>query len=208
MESLNTSYIKGFVTKATKETGANINIFSLSKDKVEIDYNKNSIFFRIVILPGITNKYEVHILNNIFNIITVTNNLNEIIQGIDLILIDYMKYKTTRKLKAVIKAKHWGVRLVTVERQDRYRANLYVSHLLWQFIQVGIVQIQDLDVKILSQSPLKIGCKYTKNVLDYDKIQKEKSWDRYTNGFESVKQYPNGNDYMHPSTAWQKGKIF
>ena len=205
---MNISYIKGLLSKASKNTGANINIVELSEHKVDFTYCKNNIYIKVIVTPSKIKKYQVNILYGTYNIQTVIDNLNEVIQGIDLILLDYIKYKTPILLKAVMKANHWGVKLVTVEKPDKSRANLYVSHLLYAFTVANIVNIDNLHINFDTVS-YKTKCKYEKTVLNYDKIQKEQSWDKYSHGFENIKQFKDGgNDYIHPSLTWQKTKLF
>ena len=30
----------------------------------------------------------------------------------------------------------------------------------------------------------------------------------FSKGFQPILQYPHGNDYIHPSLKWQKGRLF
>lgn len=207
METLNMSYIKRFVTKFAKDTGAKIVIDSMTNSLVKIVYEKDSVFINIIIRARMKTKYEVGIQCNICNITFSTNNLNEVVQACDLLIQPVIRYDQVMEMKAVIKSNHWGVKLVTVERQDGYRANLYISDALMILSKMNCIRLQGIHLTYDSKTG-KTKAVYDKYVLNYDKIQKDGSWSNYDTGFKPVVQYPNGEDYIHPSLKWQKGRLF
>ena len=209
MKPLNITYIKSFITKFEKDTGAKVTIDALIADKTLaiIIYEKDGVLIKLSIRPSMESKYEVCIISKLCNVTVNTDNLNEISQVCDLILQPIIRYGTPMKLKAKIKTSHWGVKLVTVERQDGYRANLYVSNALIVISKLDEVSLDGVYFDYNGKTG-KFRTSYDRCVLNYDKIQKEGSWSKYDIGFQRVEQCPNGNDYIHPSSKWQKGKLF
>ena len=211
MKELNLAYIKRFVTKFAKDTDAKVTLdeFFRNGTVAGIKYIKDDVHINVSIRHSAIAKYEVGLAceQAKLNVHYLTDNLNDVVQACDLLIYTAVKLNGTLQLRAVIKASHWGVRLVTVERHDGYRANLYVSGALRLLSMANIIKIDGLDLGLEDNSS-KIRAVYSKDVLNYDKIQKEESWDKYSKGFQPILQYPQGNDYMHPSLKWQKGKLF
>ena len=209
MKNLNMTYVKTFVTKFAKDTGAAVNLDSMhsNKNSAKVVYEKEGICIYLHINSSELAKYEVTLQCDLCSISFLTDNLNEVVQACDLLIQPAIKYGRPIELKAMIKSNHWGVKLVTVERTDGYRANLYVSSILRLLSTMQIVNIHNVKLGY-DVNKHKVKASYSKDVLNYDKIQKEGNWNMYTAGFEPIRQFPEGSDYMHPSLKWQKGRLF
>lgn len=176
---------------------------------MEATYHKGAIDLPIVITQGSTSKYLVS-----FPSLDIkdcaTDYLREVEQAVEVILCTYLSTGTAIEAQAKIKSHHWNKRLTTIERADGYRTNLYVSRLLAELIKLNYIHIDGLVIKVEEKG---IRCKYSKNVLDYSKIQRESAWDQYDQGFVSVKELRESDSvqvlgYMHPSMTWQIGRLF
>lgn len=221
MKPLNQTYLKQFTTKLAKNTGAKVelDVYNDNKDAM-VRFSKDNTMIHIHLEESSSDetkfKYYASVMmeqqykrNNIqfgFR----TKSLNEVAQLCNLLLYTLDRTSGTLELKAVIKASHWGIKLVTVENTKGYRANLYVSDALYMLINMGYAKIHGMNIerKYTDPATYSLRTKFDKYVLDYDKIQKEGSWSKYDIGFQPVLQYPNGEDYMHPSLTWQKGRLF
>ena len=205
----NISNMKRFVTEFKKIDKADITIGKLDADLLEITYHKGVIWLPIIINPGIASKYLVSFPSlGIQN--CATDNLREVEQAVEVILCTYYITGEPIEARARIKTRHWGKKLVTVERADGYRANLYVSRLLAELIRSDYIHINGVVIKI---EPNGTRCKYSKDVLDYGKIQQDGTWDKYDHDFVSVKELRKTDStqvlgYMHPSMDWQIGRLF
>lgn len=205
----NNSNLKKFITEFKKIDGADIAIEKLETNRLEATYHKGVIDLPIVITQGSTSKYLVS-----FPSLDVkdcaTDYLREVEQAVEVILCTYLSTGTAIEAQAKIKSHHWNKRLTTIERADGYRTNLYVSRLLAELIKLNYIHIDGLVIKVEEKG---IRCKYSKNVLDYSKIQRESAWDQYDQGFVSVKELRESDSaqvlgYMHPSMTWQIGRLF
>lgn len=201
--------MKRFVTELRKIDGADVTIEKLDTNLLEITYSKGIVDFPIVIAKGTTSKYLVSFPSlSIRN--CVTDNLREVEQVVEVILCTYFSTGKPIKVQAKIKASHWNKKLITIEREDGYRANLYVSCLLAELIKLNYIFIDGFVIKVDGN---RIRCKYSKDVLDYGKIQQAGTWNEYDHGFVPVKEL-RGNDstqdlgYIHPSMSWQIGRLF
>lgn len=221
MKPLNQTYLKQFTTKLAKDTGAKVelDVYNDNRD-VMVRFSKDNTMIHIHLEESSSNetkfKYYASVMmeqqykrNNIQFGFRV-KNLNEVAQLCNLLLYTIDRASGPLELRAVIKASHWGIKLVTVENTKGYRANLYVSDALYMLINLGYVKIHGMNIerKYTDPATYSLRTKFDKYVLDYDKIQKEGNWDMYTAGFEQIRQFPEGNDYMHPSLKWQKCRLF
>lgn len=221
MKPLNQTYLKQFTTKLAKDTGAKVELDSFTGKYNEqsnsiIHFRKDNTNIDICIedaswcMPKFKYTVSIHCASLGIGFAFRTKSLNEVAQLCNLLLYTLDRTSGTLELKAIIKASHWGVKLVTVENTKGYRANLYVSDALYMLINLGYVKIHGMNIKRKYESTSKYTLKtrFDKYVLDYDKIQKEGNWDKYSEGFEPIKQFPHGEDYIHPSLKWQAGRLF
>lgn len=210
LKPLNETYIKRTVTKFSKDTNPNIMyVYDESEDTVSLVYLKNIVTIVIFIKSSIVAKYNVTIECKQINlsISYITDSLNEVLQACELLIYPVATLNKPMELTAKIKASHWGLKLVTLEREDGYRANIYASTLLKLLEINNIIKLHNISIEYNAKT-CKSRVKYDKSVLNYDKIQKEGNWNDYTIGWQAINQYPNGQDYIHPSLKWQHGRLF
>lgn len=205
----NIGNMKRFITEFQKIDGAEIVIETLDQSLLKITYRKGSIHIPIVITPGMASKYLVS-FPSLGIQSCATDNLREVEQAVEVALRAYLSDGKPIEAQAKIKAGLWGKRLITIERTDGYRTNLYVSYLLAELIRADCIHIGGFEIKANEKG---IRCKYSKDVLDYGKIQREGAWDQHDQGFASVKELREADatyelGYMHPSMSWQIGRIF
>lgn len=209
--SLSVATVKRFITELCNISGACINTGIFNEDEVHMTYEKEKICLPITIKAGATPKYK-YIADlpslNIYN--CLASNLNEVKQAIALMIDPCITSGEQIISQAKIKANHSDMRLVTVERQDGYRANLYISGLLFELVRLRFITINGLK---LTANDKGIRCNYDKGVLNYEEIQRAQNWSKYDEGFVSVEELRKADatwreGYMHPSTAWQIGRLF
>lgn len=208
---LNISTVKRFITETCKISGAHINTGIVTENEVNMTYEKGNILLPMTIKAGPNSKYKYIVDFPSLNINNcMVHNLNEVKQAMALIIEPCILSGQQIISQAKIKANHWDMRFVTVERQDGYRANLYISGLLFELLRLRFITINGLK---LTANDKGIRCNYDKGVLNYEEIQRAQDWGKYDKGFVSVNDMRKEDitcreGYIHPSTAWQIGRIF
>lgn len=110
----------------------------------------------------------------------------------------YIKVEcNTLNVTAKIRANHWGIKLLTVENDAGYRANLYNCNFLVALVNGGIINIKGVTYHS-NQFEHRMSVRYDKSVLNYNAIEKSNTWDKYTDGFKPINR-GIGGDYIHPS---------
>lgn len=207
-ELLNVSNIKKLVTEFNNKHEQKLEILEVQPTIVYVRY---MCIITIGIKPCDVLKYSVDVqftLGGITKTIaTYCNNLKEILQLIDSVLVPYINNGcNTLNVTAKIRTNHWGVKLLTVENEASYRANLYNCNFLIALINERVINIQGVKYNS-NQFASRMSVRYDKNVLSYDEIEKNNSWNEHTEGFKPIKR-GIGGDYIHPSSGWQKGMLF
>lgn len=207
-ELLNVSSIKKLITEFNNKHEQKLEILETQPTIMYIRYMGN-IVIRIKSCDEL--KYSVVVQFTVDGITkaiaTYCNNLKEILQLVDLVLVTYINNGcNTLNVTAKIRTNHWGVKLLTVENEAGYRANLYNSNFLIALIKERVINIKGVKYHS-NQFASRMSVRYDKNVLSYDEIEKNNSWDEHTEGFKPIKR-GIGGDYIHPSSSWQKGMLF
>lgn len=208
-ESLNVSNIKKVITEFNNKHTQKLEILEVQPTIIYVRYMGS---ITIGIKPCDMLKYGI-IISFMDNcgvartIGTYCNKLKEIIQLVDLVLVTYINNGcNTLNVTAKIRANHWGVKLLTVENDAGYRANLYNGNFLIALVNEGIINIKGVKYHS-NQFANRISARYDKSVLNYNEIEKNDTWNEHTDGFQPIKR-GIGGDYIHPSSCWQKGMLF